>query len=56
MIADKTITLYRPADKIIIAQVEIGEEYNIPDDVFVFEGDIAEFKILYPEYREENEL
>lgn len=53
MIADKQITLYNPTLKIIIAQVEIGEEYNIPDDVQVYEGSVENFRVSFPDYREE---
>lgn len=55
MIADKQITLYNPTLKIIIAQVEIGEEYNIPDDVQVYEGSVESFKVEFPDYREDGE-
>jgi len=56
MKAVTTLTLYRPSDLIVLAQVETGQQYYTPADVFVFEGTIEEFLKLNPEYSYGNDF
>lgn len=43
MKAKKTLTLYREADKIVIAEVYSGENYHIPTNVKVAEMTAEQF-------------
>jgi len=56
MRAIKTLTLYRPSDKVIIAEIYEGEEYNIPDTILVFEGTNSDFLELNNDYSYENDI
>ena len=50
MEAIQTITLYRPLDMLILAEVYAGEHYFIPDNVKVYEGSVGAFLQNFPGY------
>lgn len=56
MRAIKTLTLYRPSDKSVIAEIYEGEEYNIPNTILVFEGTNSDFLELNNDYSYENDI
>lgn len=54
MRAATTIVLYREEDKRVIAEVFEGQNYEIPEDVSVYEGTLQEFLTENTEYVYEN--
>lgn len=51
--ATETICLYRPNEKVFIAELLKGDKYEVPNEVEVFIGTKEEFLILNPEYKSE---
>lgn len=55
MTATEIITLYRPSNKTVIAEVQVGENYYIPEDVEEYKGCVEEFLEQNNEYQWSNE-
>lgn len=54
--AIETICLYRPNEKVFIAEVFDGEIYEVPIEVEVFIGTKEQFLTLNPDYEFETEI
>lgn len=48
--ATETICLYRPNEKVFIAELFEGDKYEVPNEVEVFIGTKEQFKQQYPDY------
>lgn len=48
--ATETICLYRPNEKVFIAELLEGDKYEVPNEVEVFIGSKEDFKKQYPDY------
>ena len=48
--ATETICLYRPSEKVFIAEVFEGDKYEVPNEVEVFIGTKEQFLALNPDY------
>ena len=48
--AIETIGLYRPNEKVFIAELLEGDKYEVPIEVEVFTGTKEQFRQQYPDY------
>ena len=54
MEAKTILTLYRPEDLMIMAEVQPGENFYIPSNVLVYEGSLENFLKENPKYDRPN--
>jgi len=50
--ATKTLIIYRPGIKAIVAEVETGDNYYLSGDDARYYGTMEQFKTAHPEYRD----